>query len=180
MKEEWKDIKGYEGLYRISNFGAVESKHHHGKWIRMKGTNNRRGERGYIQVFLYDESRKYKIFYVHRLVLLHFVGEPPEGKPFVLHLDDNSLNNRVDNLIWGSQVENGRHAAERGRMPRGEACKRSKLKEKDVILIRKELAKLKPHQCRGIQNICDKFGIDRSTVYAIKKQKSWSHVKETK
>lgn len=43
---------------------------------------------------------------VARLVCLAFHGDPPLGKPNVLHIDENSRNNKPDNLKWGSQKEN--------------------------------------------------------------------------
>jgi len=53
---------------------------------------------------LYNKS--YGNIKVHRAVCEAFHGSPPEGKPYVLHLDENALNNKPENLQWGSQKEN--------------------------------------------------------------------------
>lgn len=51
-------------------------------------------------------TRKYGNLKVHRLVCEAFHGPAPDGKPIVIHLDENSLNNRPENLKWGTQKEN--------------------------------------------------------------------------
>lgn len=51
-------------------------------------------------------NRRYGNLKVHRAVCEAFHGPAPEGKPFVLHADENALNNKPDNLSWGSQKEN--------------------------------------------------------------------------
>lgn len=43
---------------------------------------------------------------VHRLICEAFHGPPPEGKTYVLHLDEDAHNNKPENLKWGSQKEN--------------------------------------------------------------------------
>ena len=48
-------------------------------------------------------SKNYKI---HRLICEAFHGPPPKGKNVVIHIDENGLNNRADNLKWGTQKEN--------------------------------------------------------------------------
>ena len=49
---------------------------------------------------------KQKTYKVHRLVCEAFHGPQPDGKPICMHLDENSANNRPDNLAWGTQKEN--------------------------------------------------------------------------
>jgi len=51
-------------------------------------------------------NRKFGNIKVHRAVCEAFHGKAPEDKPYVLHLDENALNNRIENLRWGSQKEN--------------------------------------------------------------------------
>ena len=65
MKEVWKDIVGYEGLYQISNLGKVRSFYRNGKI--MKATEN---SRGYLRVTLNNNGQK-RLF-IHRLVAEHF------------------------------------------------------------------------------------------------------------
>lgn len=100
MEEEWKDIKGYEGLYQISNFGRIKSLK---KWNGnlYKETERilkpQKNSRGYLRILLSFNNKKY--FFIHRLVAEHFINKP-KGCNIVNHLDCNPLNNRVDNLEW--------------------------------------------------------------------------------
>lgn len=93
IREIWKDCKGYEGLYQVSNLGRVWS-------IRsqryLKGSYDKDG---YIQVYLTAKNGKTKIERVHRLVALVFLDNP-NNYPQVNHKDENKGNNCVDNLEW--------------------------------------------------------------------------------
>lgn len=90
-KEVWKDIKGYEGYYRISNLGRVESLLSN----KMLHTENKGG-----QVNLQNPANGTKVTLgVNRLVALHFIPNP-YNLPVVKHKDGNKLNNRADNLEW--------------------------------------------------------------------------------
>ena len=70
-----------------------------------------------MQVALWKENKEYTRN-VARLVAEAFIPNQ-HGSPFVLHLDDDATNNRVDNLQWGDHAENVRQAVERGRYPSG-------------------------------------------------------------
>lgn len=95
--EIWKPIKGYEGLYEISNWGRVKSLNYRrsGKLGLLKPKVDKDG---YLVVcFCKDGKRKY--FFVHRLVAEVFL-ENPDNLPCVNHKDENKTNNSVDNLEW--------------------------------------------------------------------------------
>ena len=97
MNEEWRDIKGYEGKYQVSNLGRVKS-------LKDKYNNYREkilkpgNYRGYLYVNLCKEGKS-KRFHVHRLVAIHFISNS-NTYPQVNHKDENPSNNRVDNLEW--------------------------------------------------------------------------------
>jgi len=117
MTEIFKDIKGYEKLYQVSNLGNIKS--------LPKGDGNGNRERllkpevlqydhtSYNRVTLSKEGNT-KRFQVHQLVAQAFIPNP-DNKPHVNHIDNNGLNNSVDNLEWCTAEENMAHSATQGR-----------------------------------------------------------------
>ena len=109
MEEVWKDIKGFEGRYQVSNMGRVRgldrwSKDKHSHFIKgkiLKPTINKKvhSRLGYYHVSLSDGNRNYTHYEVHRLVALHFVPGYKKGL-VVNHINENSLDNRAENLEW--------------------------------------------------------------------------------
>ena len=101
MEEIWKDIKGYEGLYKISNFGNVKS-------LNIK--RNRKlsiTRHGYLYVDLSKNDVR-KHFYVHRLVAAAFIDNP-DNLPQVNHIDEDKTNNCVSNLEWCDRKYNNNY-----------------------------------------------------------------------
>lgn len=104
MTEEWRDIKGYEDLYQVSNLGRVRSLDRYeffslGKRFR-KGIIIKSSEdkNGYNRVSLTKDGKQ-KFFFVHRLVAEAFIPNP-NNLPFINHKDEVKYNNCVDNLEW--------------------------------------------------------------------------------
>lgn len=91
MNEIWKDVIGYEGLYVVSNFGNVKNS----KSNRMLKQEN---AKGYKRVTL-RKNNTARHFTVHRLVATAFL-ENPYDYPCINHIDENTSNNRLDNLEW--------------------------------------------------------------------------------
>ena len=123
--EVWKDIKGFEDIYQVSNRGNVRSlsriqRDKNGRCVRHKGKLliSQPNSSGYMRVQLKLNGMG-KYFFVHRLVALHFVDNPdPERCTIVNHIDSNYLNNSSDNLEWTTIYGNNHHAIENGRMKR--------------------------------------------------------------
>ena len=101
MEEVWKDVVGYEVVYKVSNFGNVYSVK---RDKRLKPRNHRDG---YLQVRLYING-KGKDLKVHRLVAQAFIPNP-DNKPQVNHLDEDKTNNNVNNLDWVTNKENNNY-----------------------------------------------------------------------
>lgn len=111
--EEWRDIKGFEGCYMVSNLGRVKrigfysnqsSTWEHEKKILKAGDNGK----GYLFVNLSMNNKQYHR-YVHRLVAEAFIPNP-ENKATVNHIDCNRHNNNVKNLEWATYRENNDYA----------------------------------------------------------------------
>ena len=135
--ENWKDIKGYEGFYQISDYGNVRSlerdvycqdgtfHHHVEEKILVSCVNGR----GYANVNLYKNGKRKNIL-IHRLVALAFIPNP-ENKPMINHKDENPLNNCVDNLEWCTASYNNIYGTriERQRQTLKDSCKSGKIKQ---------------------------------------------------
>lgn len=101
MAEQWKDLVGYKGLYKISDQGNVWSERRQ----RMLSTKPNK-HRGYPE-FCVVANGKQRTMSVHQEVMRAFVGPLLAGCQ-VRHLDGNPLNNRLDNLAYGTPKENAR------------------------------------------------------------------------
>ena len=107
VKEVWKDIEGYEGIYQVSNYGKAKSLRAKKKLLHQYIEGH-----GYLRVVLY-KNRTPKRILVHRLVACAFIHNP-EGKLTVNHIDGNKQNNGVWNLEWATMSENSKHAFKTG------------------------------------------------------------------
>jgi hypothetical protein len=105
QEEIWKDIKGYEGIYKVSNYGRVINVK------TMKVLSGGVGKNGYDTVNLHNNGGK--TFCVHRLVAESFIPNPC-NKKCVNHKDGDKLNNNAENLEWNTHSENNQHAYDSG------------------------------------------------------------------
>lgn len=116
MKEIWKDIEGYEGLYQVSNFGRVQSldrvvnsKRGWSKFVKGRELRLAKHHYGYSQVSLLKNNRS-KSAWVHSLVAKAFLPNP-KGYPMINHIDEDKSNNLVTNLEWCDARHNARHGS---------------------------------------------------------------------
>lgn len=106
MKEIWKDIPGFEGLYQVSNLGRVKSLRYH-KSKKAKVLSVGQNCCNYVSVELRKEGERYSC-QLHRLVAQCFLPNP-DSKPQVNHINGNKTDNQVTNLEWVTSRENVNH-----------------------------------------------------------------------
>lgn len=122
MEEIWKDIKGYEKMYQISNCGRIRSLSRFinnnkedgsiGFYLKEKIKNQCISKTGYYICTLYKKG-KGRTFKVHRLIAEAFIDNP-SNYPIINHKDGNKLNNAIDNLEWCDYSYNNKEAYRQG------------------------------------------------------------------
>jgi predicted XRE-type DNA-binding protein len=177
--EIWRPVAGFPA-YRVSNFGRIQSCWRKGAFGRSELSDDwsdlnpdiTHGGKGYYRVQLRKDGKTTKR-HVHVLILEAFVGPCPSGME-CRHIDGDSLNNRLDNLCWGSRSENEqdkvRHGRFHGGFERGEGHKMAKLTEEQVAEIRRLYAAGEMQA-----QIAARFGISRPSISSIINGKHWAH-----
>lgn len=110
LVEVWKPVKGFEGLYEVSNLGRIMALPkivtRRGKSynIKSKIMKPQQSGNGYLKICLHDNGRTSFLF-VHRIVAQAFIPNP-ENKPCIDHINTIRDDNRVENLRWCTFKEN--------------------------------------------------------------------------
>lgn len=143
MKEIWKDIKGYEGYYQVSNLGNIKSldiitiqlHHWSQQYVKhkykgrvLKGSKNSKGYR-IITLHKGNETEK-KL--VHRLVAEAFIPNP-NNYFYINHKDNNPSNNKINNLEWCTQSYNIKYAYDNGNKIPPHMKKVNQIKDGQII-----------------------------------------------
>lgn len=174
MKEMWKDVKGYEGLYQVNNFGEVKSLER--PYINQYGVcgtkkakilnkkivcfdKNKKNTQGYYAVNLCNKDGG-KWTRVHIIVANAFLDNP-ENKKEVNHKNGNKLDNRVENLEWVTHSENCLHAWKTGLQKIGKE-RIEKIKENNI--------KLRGLNADTVKNIYNDFIIKKISMNKIAKK----------
>ncbi|CAM8755298.1 hypothetical protein NCF_04335 [Burkholderia pseudomallei] len=174
IREEWRDVVGFEGYYQVSNVGRVFSAAR--IIVKCNGVEMTVSERfvrprlnpsGYLIVTL---SRDGKPFHkpVHQLVARAFIGPRPRGKE-VAHWDGNQLNNFVLNLRYATPQENADDRVRHGRVPRGVAHPHAKLTDEIVRMV---IADARAHAV-----MASLLGVSEGLVRQIRSRRIWKHVR---
>lgn len=167
----FKPIEGFDGRYMIDCNGNILSMFRYSNQHKIileepKYLHPMINTKGYKWVCLYKGSRKPYHFLVHRLVALTFLDNP-ENKRCVCHKDNNKLNCKVENLYWGTDLENLSQAIDDGLIP---SCPVAKLDMEgnilDVYLSQSEAGKLNNIKSKHIYRCVN--NIKRKTAYGFK------------
>jgi hypothetical protein len=175
MTEVWKPVLGWEELYEASDIGRVRSLDRvtggpFGSTRKTKGRILRPSKvKGYWHVCLKDKQRV-KNEYVHRLVLLAFVGEPGPDQQGC-HGDGDRLNNALSNLRWDTLAANKLDMIKHGTSTRGESNPQAKLTADQIRAIRADRG-----FGLGYEEIAKKYGISSSHSHAVCSRTVWKHL----
>ena len=173
---EWRDVIGYEDLYKISEYGVVKSltrvvngpfgsKKIIKEYIRKKVVK----ADGYVVVRLSKES-KAKTYGIHVLVAKAWYLNNSIKNNVVKHLDNNPSNNHYSNLMFDTQSQNTIDAINDGlcKSKKGENHHGSKLTSEDVLFIRSS-------NLKGVE-LARLYNITTNQISCIKLRKSWAHI----
>lgn len=175
MKEIWRDIKDYEGLYQISNFGRVKSLPRNGTISTERILKPLLTGRGYYKVTL-SKHNKAKYPSIHRLVAEAFILNP-DNLPQINHKDGNKTNNKVGNLEWCTSLENVKHSIYTGlRSDKGVNSSLSKFTEKDIIWIKKHYIPRSP--IYGCTALAKRYNVVKSTISDIIRNNHYKNIGE--
>lgn len=167
--EEWREVNGFDGIYKISNFGRVKSHNIHtqGKILKPRDYSD------YDSVLIKSADGTCKKHMVHRLVAEAFIPNP-DNLPEVNHKNGDKHDNNVENLEWCTHQQNVKHAYNVLYLGclKGEGCPTHKLTNEQVMQIY-DLAKKKELTFTEIGKM---FGVTRSVVTDIHIGKSWTHI----
>lgn len=172
QEEIWKPIPGYEGLYEVSDRGRVRGlisrPGFSRKNPRLLIPRNGGGHRHDYKIVKLSKNGMNKHKLVHRLVMLAFAGPCLNGKQ-VHHKDFNPGNNHLENLEYCASDDHAHHSI--SNYKRRAEHGRARLTEDNVVQIRELLA-------QGIRQtvIAKRFGVDQTTVSAIKYGKTWTAI----
>jgi NUMOD4 motif/HNH endonuclease len=176
--ELWKDVKGYEGLYQVSNQGRVKSlRKMSGSCYRKERilkTQTRLTKDGYCRASL-NRHGKARDVRVNRLVAEIFLPNP-ENKPTVNHKNGIKSDNRVENLEWETREENMQHAYD-NRLKvssAGSGNVHSKLTDEDVREIRKIYKRYSKEF--GTVALAKRFNVTHRVINLIINNKSYKNV----
>lgn len=181
MKEKWRDVVGYEGLYQVSNLGRIKSLYHFpankignddkskSRILRQGKATHGRTNDCYVVVLCKNKIKKTSN--VHRLVAIAFIPNPL-NKPHINHIDGNPLNNICTNLEWCTPKENTQDALRRGTFKEGENGPNASFTNRQVLEIRKEFN----GRYGEITKLAIKYGISASTMQAMIKRKTYKNI----
>lgn len=179
MVEVWLDVRGYKGLYKVSNKGRIKSLE---RWVKTGrgGLQLKRerilkptiaGNSRYKMVILCKGGRiKHRT--VHRIVAETFIPNP-DNKPVVNHKDFDTQNNWVNNLEWTTHKGNSQHSLKNGRFCTGAA----RAAKSAFKLTRRKAKQIKDRLQQGETGraIASDLGISEALVSMIKHGKVWNH-----
>lgn len=175
-KEIWKDVKGYEGKYLVSNYGRVKSMDYRGmqkEHLIVPSFNSN----GYLIIGLSKDGKR-KTVRINRLVYETFIGDLPqwiatddgEHRMEVNHIDEDKTNNCLWNLELVTHKQNVNHGSNKNRISK--AMINNVLNSTPVYQYTPDLklVKIYPSQAE-----CKRYGYNQANISACCNGKIKSH-----
>lgn len=165
--EQWRDVVGYEGLYKVSNFGRVKS-------LYFKGGRILRGN-GLYPVVCLAKNGEISHCGIHILVAEAFAPNP-RNLPVVHHADDTKINSCVWNLAWVTRSENTKLAYQSGAMKKRHGYKNfnARLTPEQVRYIRKNYKAC--DKKFGVKALAIKFNVNVSTIADVIRLRTYKNI----
>jgi len=160
--EEWRDVPGFEGKYKVSNFGRVLSTRRE-KILKGRLSGGPRS-RAYLRVQVGDWDT-----YIHVLVLEAFVGPKPSDRHQGAHDDNNPKNNVVANLSWKTPEENAKDKVRHGTVCRTGRTGRPKVLDENKV---REIRASTERQV----DLAKRFGVAKETICHVIARRAWPSV----
>lgn len=179
MKEIWRDVRDYEGLYEASSLGNIRSRNYR-KTGRVQNLKPILNSYGYRQVSLCRDGKR-RVFKVSVLVAETFYRRREKGE-VVMHLNAIKTDDRAENLKIGTQSENmkqwyadGYVTTEKQRRAvseanRGENNFSNKLSEAQIYEIREN-----PDELNGME-LAEKYGVSAANISLIRRGVTWKYL----
>lgn len=170
--EIWKDIRGYENKYQISNYGNVKALDYHrtGKSQLMSPVLKKSG---YYQVNLYLNG-KYESKIIHKLVAEAFLDNP-DNLTIVNHIDGDKTNNHVSNLEWCTVSYNTWHATHVLGTNQISLQKATEASKKPCCILNTETNEVLNFNSR--KEAEDYFGCEFRAIVGSRQKKAYKHLK---
>lgn len=164
VTDGWKDVKGYEGMYKVNAYGEILSMKKQPP-MKLKPYIQRNG---YMMIRLYLGNGSHKDYPVHRLVAIAFIPNP-ENKREVNHIDGNKANNKLDNLEWVTPKENVKHAWENGLTKNTMASMTKRAEEHCTPIIATDMKTGESKAFKSQRIACEELGLPPSNVNKVLK-----------
>lgn len=160
---EYREIPGFPGYTATSNGDIIGKRH-----TVLKPCANDHGRLCVVFIFGEWGSCRRTTKTLHRMICLAFHGPPPTPAHHARHLDGDYLNNKSDNLAWGTAKDNYQDRLVYGNEPVGARNSNARLATDQVLSIKSRLDKGEPAKA-----IAADFGVAFQSVYNIKNGLTW-------
>lgn len=171
MQIEYREIPGFSGYFISIDQSVWSNRSRWGILKQLRRIKPQVNRNGYLVVRLRPSRTEFKEITLHSLMLSTFVGPRPSDKSVTRHLNGNRLDNRIENLAWGTPKENSEDSIRHGTSNRGERNAMAKFTKSDIKRIRTE----SQTGGRGTQNrLAREYNCTTAAISYVVNRLNWS------